>query len=158
MAKKVKLGFFSFTCCEGCMISFIEILNEKYFEWKDHIEIKYFRALKKVTPIGAMDIAFVEGAISTPGELKKIELIRKKAKKLVAVGSGAISGWPSNQRNKFSKEKEKKIAEAIKKFNQLKKIKPIKEMVKIDDEIPGCPVDQKLFIEKMEGYLNEGNS
>ena len=32
MAKKVKLGFFSFTCCEGCMISFIEILNEKFFE------------------------------------------------------------------------------------------------------------------------------
>ncbi len=154
MDKKLKLGFFSFTCCEGCMISFIEILNEKFFEWKDKIDIQYFKALKKVKPIGPMDIAFVEGAISTPDELKKLKLIRKKAKKLVAIGSGAINGWPSNQRNNFNKEKKKEIAEAVKKFNQMEKITPVKELIKIDDEIPGCPVDQKLFTKKMESYIN----
>ena len=154
MVKKLKVGFFSFTCCEGCLISFIEILNTKFFEWKDKIDIQYFKALKKVKPIGAMDIAFVEGAISTPEELEKLKLIRKKAKKLVAIGSGAINGWPSNQRNNFNKEKKKEIAEAIKKFNQMEKITPVKELIKIDDEIPRCPVDQNLFTKKMEGYLN----
>lgn len=154
MAKKVKLGFFSFTCCEGCMISFIEILNEKYFDWTKKIDIKYFRALKKVKPIRPMDIAFVEGAISTPSEIKKLKLIRKNATKLVALGSGAINGWPSNMRNDFNDVKKKEIAALIEKLNQIDKVSPIKKFVKIDDEIPGCPVDQKLFIEKMEGYLN----
>jgi len=66
MAKKLKVGFFSFTCCEGCVISVIEVFNEKFFEWRDRMDILYFRALKKVKPIRAMDVAFVEGAVSTP--------------------------------------------------------------------------------------------
>ncbi|MBU2576504.1 MAG: hypothetical protein KKF50_02175 [Nanoarchaeota archaeon] len=154
MAKKIKVGFFSFTCCEGCMISFIEILNEKYFDWTKKIDIQYLRALKKVKPIRPMDIAFVEGAISTQSEIRKLKLIRKNATKLVALGSGAINGWPSNLRNDFNDVKKKEIAELIKKLNQIETVSPIKKFVKIDDEIPGCPIDQKLFIKKMEGYLN----
>jgi len=154
MTKKLKVGFFSFTCCEGCMISFIEILNEKYFDWTKKIDIQYFRALKKVKPIRPMDLAFVEGAISTPSEIRKLKLIRKNATKLVALGSGAINGWPSNMRNDFNNVKKKEVAALVEKLNQIETVSPIKEFVKIDDEIPGCPIDQKLFIEKMESYLN----
>lgn len=154
MAKKLKVGFFSFTCCEGCMITFLEMLNKKYFDWTKKMDIKYFRALKKVKKIAPMDIAFVEGAITTPSEIRKLKLIRKNATKLVALGSGAINGWPSNLRNDFNNVKKKEIAGLIEKLNQIEKVSPIKEFVKIDDEIPGCPVDEKLFIEKMEGYLH----
>ena len=150
---KLKVGFFSFTCCEGCMISFIEVLNTKFFEWKDKMQIDYFRALKKVKPIKPMDIAFVEGAISTPDEEKKLKQIRANAKKVVAVGSGAITGWPSDLRNKFKGKKQEKILSTIKKLGQNEKIFPIKNFIKVDDEIPGCPVEEKLFIKKMEGYL-----
>jgi len=154
MAKKLRVGFFSFTCCEGCVVSFLEILNEKFFEWKDKIDIRYLRALKKVDEISEMDVAFVEGAISTESEIRKLKLIRKNAKKLVALGSGAINGWPSNLRNDFKGEKKKKVVKLVEKLRQIKKILPVKKIVKIDDEIPGCPIDEKIFIEKMEGYLN----
>ena len=150
---KPKVGFFSFTCCEGCAISLIEVLNTKFFEWKDKMQIDYFRALKKVKPIKPMDIAFVEGAISTPDEEKKLKKIRANAKKVVAVGSGAINGWPSDQRNKFKGKKQEAILPIIKKLGQNEKILPIKNFIKVDDEIPGCPVEEKLFIKKMEGYL-----
>jgi sulfhydrogenase subunit delta len=150
---KLKVGFFSFTCCEGCVISFIEILNEKFFEYKEKMQIEHLRALKKVKKISPMDVAFVEGAISTQSEIKRLKEIRKNSKKLVALGSGAISGWPSNLRNKFKGKKKEQIEPLIKKLNQLKKIKPIKEFVKVDDKIPGCPVNEKLFIKKMGGYL-----
>ena len=154
MAQKIKVGFFSFTCCEGCMIAFIETLNKKYFEWTKKIDIKYFKALKKVNKISPMDIAFVEGAISTPSEIRKLKLIRTNTKKLIALGSGAINGWPSNMRNDFNDVKKKEIKALIEKLNQIETVSPIKKFVKIDDEIPGCPVDEKLFIEKMESYLN----
>jgi sulfhydrogenase subunit delta len=150
---KPKVGFFSFTCCEGCMISFIEVLNTKFFEYKNKMQINYFRALKKVKPIKPMDIAFVEGAISTPEEEKKLKKIRTNAKKVVAVGSGAICGWPSDLRNKFKGKKQENILPIIKKLGQNKKILPLKNFIKIDDEICGCPVEEKLFIKKMEGYL-----
>lgn len=152
--KMKKVGFFSFTCCEGCTISFIEVLNKKFKEYSEKMEIKYLRALKKCSEISEMDIAFVEGAVSTKEEIIKLKEIRKNAAKVIALGSGAINGWPSNLRNNFNKEKMKKIKQIIKKQKQLKKIKPIKEIIKIDGEIPGCPVEEKLFIKKMEEYLN----
>jgi len=154
MVKKLRVGFFSFTCCEGCMINVIEVFNEKFFEWKDKIDIRYFRALKKVKPIVKIDVAFVEGAISTESEVRKLKLIRKNATKLIALGSGAINGWPSNLRNDFSLARKNKIADLIKEFGQLDRILPIKEYVKVDDFIDGCPADEKVFIEKMEGMLN----
>ncbi len=153
MKNKLKIGIFSFTCCEGCVISFIEVLNKKYFDYMEKIEITHLRALKKVKKISFMDIAFVEGAISTKSEIKKLKEIRKNAKKLVALGSGAIMGYPSDLRNKFKGKKKKEVEPLIKKLGQNKKILPIKNFVKVDDEIKGCPVDEKLFIKKMDGYL-----
>jgi len=151
---KPKIGFFSFTCCEGCMISFIEVLNTKFFEYKEKMQIEYFRALKKVKPIKPMDIAFVEGAVSTKSEEKKLRKIRANAKKVIAIGSGAINGWPSNLRNKFKGKKLEAIFPLIKKLDQKEKILPLKNFIKIDDEIPGCPIDEKLFVKKIEEYLN----
>ncbi len=153
--KRLKVGFFSFTCCEGCVISFLETLNKKFFEWKDEIDIKYLRALKKVDKIASMDIAFVEGAISTTSEIKKLKLIRKNAKKFVALGSGAINGWPSNLRNEIKGEAKKEVDKLIKKLNQIEKVSPIKCFVNVDEEIAGCPVDEKVFIKKMNGYIKE---
>ncbi len=152
---KIKVGFFSFTCCEGCTISFIEILNEKFDEYNEKIDIKYFRALRPVKPLEAFDIAFVEGAISTPEEIKKLKEIRKFAKKVVALGSGAINGWPSNLRNELKGEQKKKIMAIVKKLNQIEKISPIKEFINVDDEIIGCPVEKKIFTEKIDKYLQE---
>jgi sulfhydrogenase subunit delta len=151
---KKKIGFFSFTCCEGCTISFIEVLNKKYDEYAKKMQIVYLRALKKTKKISLMDIAFVEGAISTKDEIKKLKEIRKNAKKLVALGSGAINGWPSNLRNNFTGKKKEEVKKLAKELGQLDEVKPIGNFVKVDGEIQGCPVEEKVFIEKLEGYLN----
>ena len=135
------------------MISVIESLNEKFFEWKKRVDIRYFRALKKVKKIAPMDIAFVEGAISTESEMRKLKLIRANAKKLVALGSGAINGWPSNLRNDFKGAKKAEVAVLMKRLKQIESVLPIKKVVKVDDEIPGCPIEESVFIKKMEGYL-----
>ena len=149
----IKIGVFSFTCCEGCVVSFIEILNKKHAEYTKKMKIVNFRQLKTDKKIVQMDIAFVEGAISTESEIKKLKEIRKKSKKLIALGNGAVNGYPSNQRNKFSAEKKKLIQPLIEKFHQLKTIEPISKFVKVDDNIEGCPVSEQDLINKIEGYL-----
>ena len=116
---KKKVGLFSFTCCEGCIIVFIEALNTKYDEWTSKMNITNFRALKKVQPITKMDLAIVEGAITTPHEIEKLEKIRQKTSKLIAFGSGACNGYPSNQRNNFSQKLKQEIQPLIEKFNQI---------------------------------------
>ena len=150
---KLKIGLFSFTCCEGCIVTFIEVLNKRYFDYLEKIEIVNFRALRTSPKVEEMDIAFVEGAISTDSELRKLKEIRKKTKKLVALGSAAVNGYPSNQRNDFDKEKNERIREVLERMKQRKKISPVTELVKVDDEINGCPVDQNLFMDKLDEYL-----
>lgn len=150
---KIKVGVFSFTCCEGCTVVFLEILNKKYEEYMKKIDIVNMRTLKTSKQIKPMDIALVEGAISTESEIRKLKEIRKKTKKLIALGSGATNGYPSNQRNKFSAEKKKLIQPLIKKFHQNKTIEPISRFVKVDDNIEGCPVSEQDLINKIEGYL-----
>jgi len=148
-----RIGVFSFTCCEGCIVTFIELLNKKYDEYTKKMKIENFRQLKTNEKIKNLDIAFVEGAISTQSEVKKLKEIRSKSKKLVALGSGAVNGYPSNQRNKFDAKKKKEIQKLIEKFHQNKTIEPLNKFVKVDDEINGCPVEEKLLMEKIEGYL-----
>ncbi len=117
------------------------------------MKIENFRALKSDKKIVNLDIAFVEGAISTESEIKKLKEIRKKSKKLVALGSGAVNGYPSNHRNNFDSAKKKAIQPLIKKFNQINEISPLNKFVKVDDNILGCPVDEKILIKKIDGYL-----
>jgi len=155
MEKRIRVGFFSFTCCEGCMIQFMECLNKRYDKWMAKMDVVHFRALRKDKGknVENLDIAFVEGAISTKSEKEKLLKIRKKSKKLVAFGSGAVSGYPSDQRNCFDSKLKKKISPVVKKLGQISKISPLNKFVKVDDEMDGCPVTQKEIIKKIDGYL-----
>ena len=152
---KKRIGIFSFTCCEGCTVVFIEALNKKFDEWIKQINFTNFRALKTSKKILTMDIALVEGAISTESEVKKLKQIREKSKILIALGSGAANGYPSNQRNKFTKKNQQKIQHLIDKMHQNKTIEPLKTYVKVDDIIDGCPIEEFVLIEKIGSYLKK---
>ena len=156
--KKLRIGIFSFTCDEGCSISFLEILNKKFFEWKDFIDFKHFRLLQSKSEIKNLDFAFVEGAISNKGEVKKIKEIRKNAKNLILIGNCAISGSPSNSRNFFDEERKKEIEPIIRKFGHLKKVLSVKDVVKVDGEIPGCPLEEDKFVRFFEKIIEGGKN
>lgn len=149
----IKVGVYSFTCCEGCVIVLIESLNKNFDKWTKKIKFEDFRTLKPFKEVSKTDLAFVEGAISTESEVRKIKKIRARTKKLIALGSGAVSGYPSNQRNSFTGKKLKSIQPLLKKYKQINKISPINRFVKVDDQISGCPINQKILTKKIEGYL-----
>lgn len=153
--KKLKIGIFSFTGDEGCVINFLEILNYKFFEWKDHINIKYCKALKSKNVLENIDVAFVEGAISNKKEVRILKKIRKNSKKIVAIGSCAIDGSPANHRNFFDRATKKEIRPIMKKFGHIKKVVPLNKIVEVDAEVPGCPIIEKAFVDCLENYLKE---
>ncbi|MEM2175293.1 MAG: hypothetical protein QXI58_06705 [Candidatus Micrarchaeia archaeon] len=153
--KKLKVGWFSFTCCEDSTILFLELMNEYYSEWLDKIEFKYFRTLKKNNDIRDLDVAFVEGAIANYMEEEFLKEIRKNCKKLVAVGSCACTGSPSNQRNFFDNETKEEIQFILDRFGHRDKVSPLSEIVVVDDFIPGCPMNEELFLQKLNQYFKE---
>jgi len=157
MKKKLKVGIFSFTGDEGCVIYFLEMLNERYKEWFELIDFKHARILKRKSIVKDIDVAFVEGAISSKKEEEKLREVRNNSKRVVAIGSCAISGNPSNQRNFFNMETKQEIDFLLKRFNMNEKVLPISEFVKVDDVVPGCPMIEENFVEVLTKYLKEFN-
>jgi len=153
--KKLKIGWFSFTCCEDSTMVWIELMNQNYFKWKDLIEIKHARVMRRVNELKDIDVAFVEGAITTESDADKLKEIRDNSKRLVAIGSCAINGMPAAQRNNFNEELKKEIAFLIERFNQTEKVRTVRDIVKIDDEVLGCPMEEDVFMKVLEKYLNE---
>jgi len=153
--KKLKVGLFSFTSDEGCSMILLELMNNYFFEWKKFIEFKCFKLLKSKSELKDLDVAFVEGAISTFKEEKKLKEIREKSKKLVAIGSCAVIGSPSNQRNFFSEDTKKEIKLVLDKFGHRDKVSALNEIVKVDDNVQGCPMDENKFLETLNKYLRE---
>lgn len=153
--KRLRVGFFSFTGCEGCMVEFTEILNDKYFEWAPLLDVRYFRLIKGKNHMDEMDVAFVEGGISSDKEVARLLGIRKLAKKVVAIGSCAITGAPNNYRNTFDAKTLEEIKPILEKFGHRPKVTGIGEVVKVDAIVPGCPIMHGKFIEVLEGYMKE---
>jgi len=155
VSRKLVIGWFSFTCSGDGTIVFVELMNDKFFEWKDKIEFRHFNMLKSRNELKDLDVAFVEGAISTKKDLEKIKKIRKNCKKLVAVGACAITGMPAAQRNNFNQGTRKEIQFILDRFNHLDRVYPVGEVVKVDDTVPGCPIAPEKLNEVMNKYLAE---
>jgi len=155
MDKKLRVGWFSFTCCEDSTILFIELLNQHYQDWLKKIDFVHARALRRETngELQKMDVAFVEGAISSDRQEEKLKKIREKTNILIAVGSCAGVGSPSNQRNFFNRENLDEIKPILDKFKYKEKVLKLSEVVKVDELIPGCPMNEEIFLRMMEKYL-----
>ncbi|MFH1240138.1 MAG: hypothetical protein V1672_02880 [Candidatus Diapherotrites archaeon] len=152
MKKKLKIGFFDFTGCEGCQI---EILaqNYEFFKLLDDIEIVSMRLLKSTKKSPKMDVAFVEGAISSKKELPKLKEIRKQAKKVISIGSCATTGGYPKMRNDISPQLKEKIKPMIEKFKQID-VKPIHEHIKVEHLLHGCPPKGEEFIKLVRKLVN----
>jgi len=134
------------------MMVFLELLN-KHYEWLDKLDIMHCKTLKRDDKMKRMDVAFVEGAISSKEEEKELKEIRDNSRYLVAIGSCAVDGSPSNQRNLFDSKTKQEINFLVKKFKLNDKILPVKSFVAVDDIVTGCPMAEENFIRVLEKYM-----
>lgn len=157
MKRRLGIGWFSFTCCEDSTIIFTELLNDHYKEWFKLLNFKHAKILQTKNTLRGIDVAFVEGAITSQEMIRELKEIRKRCKRLVAIGSCAVQGMPAAQRNTFDTKTKKEIEFLVRKFKQAKKVYSVKDIVKVDYEVPGCPMDEKIFLEVLQSCLKEFN-
>ena len=154
--KKLAVSWVTFACCEDSTIMFVEMLNDHFFEWKEKLDFKYFPVLKsKNNDFTGSDATFVEGAIATKEDEERLKDIREKSKRIVAIGSCACTGLPSAQRNSFDESTRREIMMIVERFGHLEKVHPIKDIVKVDYPVPGCPMDEKMFYATLDKLLAE---
>jgi len=155
MAEKIKIGWFSFSCCEDNTIVMTEVMNDHWREWKEKFDFRHARVLKSKNIMDEFDVAFIEGAIASPEQEKSVKEIRALSKKLVAIGACAVIGLPAGQRNSFTEDQKKSIDFLVTRFGALPKVLRVADVVKVDAEVPGCPMDPKKFLEVVNKVVAE---
>jgi coenzyme F420-reducing hydrogenase gamma subunit len=153
--KKLRIGWFTFNCCEDSTIIFTELLNTHYREWKNMLDFIHAKVIRSANRWEEMDVAFVEGAISSAYQEERLKKIRGLSKKLVAIGSCACTGMPSAQRNQFDSPTKEEIKELLEQFKQSDRVKKLEEVVTVDDKVQGCPMTEEGFLKVLDKYLAE---
>ncbi len=134
-----RIAVFDFTSCEGCELQLAN-KEETLCEFLNAIKIVKFREVSSADE-GDYDVALIEGAISRADEVERIRAIRNHAKVLVAMGSCACFGGVNKLKNAYNLEEANREV-----YGDLPKetlsVRPVREVVPVDMEIPGCPVSK----------------
>jgi sulfhydrogenase subunit delta len=153
--KRLLVGWFSFTCCEDSTILLTELLNDHLDEWRKVIEFRHIKALKTKNSLAGLDVAFIEGAISSETQAKEAQQIRENAQYVVAIGACACTGKPSTSRNQFADEQiNERIQWYLSHFDYGKEVKRLDEVIQVDDMVRGCPMKVPSFLQTLEKYLD----
>ena len=152
--ERLVVGWFSFTCCEDSTILLTELLNDHLDEWKGMVEFRHMKALKTKNSLAGLDVAFIEGAISSESQAEEARQIRENSKYAVAIGACACTGQPSTSRNQFASEQiYERIQWYLSHFDYGKEVKRLGEVIQIDDMVRGCPMKVPSFLETLNKYL-----
>lgn len=150
---KPKLAVHKFTSCDGCQLAFLN-LGEQLLELFELADIVHFAEAGVIDPDALVDVAFVEGSISTPHELERIRLIRANSKYLVAIGACATSGGLQALRNgSHSTEWLGQIYASPQHIETLAEATAIAKHVKVDLELWGCPVSGRQVLAAVRDLL-----
>ncbi|MEN8254160.1 MAG: hypothetical protein ABFR33_01710 [Verrucomicrobiota bacterium] len=151
---KVKCAWFDFASCEGCQI---ELTNygEPFVELLEHVEPVEFREAMSEKTTEKIDVAFIEGSFSREADRRRLEEIRDRASVVVAYGACAASGGVNALKNHQDDYAEEVYGEDAKRPHlDSQKALPISAAIKVDYEIPGCPMDKAEFIRVVEQLVH----
>ncbi|MBN2183117.1 MAG: hypothetical protein JW715_14490 [Sedimentisphaerales bacterium] len=143
---KPRIAIFDFACCEGCQLQIVNLEEEildllgvaDVVEWREAMSEQSHE----------YDIAIVEGSITRPEDEKRLELIRSRAKVLIALGACATIGGVNKLKNNFDLDEVKECVygqAAGKPHLNTAMTKAADEVVQVDYKIHGCPIDRKEF-------------
>ena len=143
-----KIGVYGFTGCAGDQLMILNC-EDQLVDLFGATEIRSFVMAKSDNHEGELDVAFVEGSISTEEQLKKVKEIRERSKVLVAIGTCACWGGPQAMKLEEGgyEERYKKVYGNAKiAVSKAFEAQPVDAFVKVDLKIPGCPIDKAEFL------------
>lgn len=153
--------------CSGCHMSLLDI-DERLILLEAKIDLVYSPLVDAKEFPENVDVALVEGCISTEDDLRKIQTIRKNSRILVSLGDCAVTGNIPSMRTVFPLEKVlERIYDENATINQkvpstqvpklFERVRPLHEVVNVDVYLPGCPPSaENIFMaisELLEGRV-----
>ncbi|MBD3160726.1 MAG: NADH:ubiquinone oxidoreductase [Candidatus Eisenbacteria bacterium] len=149
---KPKVGVFSFTSCEGCQLTILN-LEDEMLDLLGAIEIVNFR--EAIDERGhEYDVAFVEGSITTPEEAEEVREIRERTKILVALGACATLGGINAIKNRHDlhQVRRKVYGDGAHHF-PTEATQRVRDVVPVEYEMHGCPISKREFLQVTKTLL-----
>jgi len=155
MGKRLKptLGIFGISGCAGCLLSII--FEENFKQITKIMDIKSFPFIKEDKYKGNFDYVLIEGTVCFDDDIEKLINLRKRTKKIVALGSCACFGGVPSIKNFMDQEKVMKLIYPV--YNHLKSENPtpINKHIKVDYYIPQCPPSKEEILEFFNCILTD---
>jgi len=115
------------------------------------------KTLKTNNSIEGLDVAFVEGAISSVSQAAEVRKVRENTEHVVAIG--ACTGKPSTSRNRIVGEQmDERIRWYMDHFDYARDVVPLDEVVRVDDRVRGCPMNASAFFRRGRSTWNSTRS
>ncbi|MHA2295140.1 MAG: NADH-quinone oxidoreductase subunit B family protein [Candidatus Hodarchaeales archaeon] len=162
MTKKT-LALVGLTGCTGCSVSFLD-LNEEILDVLDKFDLVHGSTLLDTKSFDHADICILEGCVANEHDLEKVTSARERADIIVTLGSCSCFGGINALRNLFSTKSvldrsyvvnettvRGQIPEEVPKL--LPKVKAVKDEIKVDYAIPGCPPIPELIKSGLKDIL-----
>ncbi len=147
--KKARLATVWLDGCSGCHMSIVDI-DEAILVVAQRADIVYGPLVDAQEFPPDVDVAIVEGAVSSQDDLEKIKRVRERSRILVALGDCAVTSNVPSMRNRLPV---KTILERVYIEGAdvqkgiptdgvptlLKQAIPLQDVVTVDQHVPGCP-------------------
>lgn len=160
---KVRLATVWLDGCSGCHMSFLD-MDERLIAMADKVDVVYSPLVDCKEFPEEVDVTLVEGAVGTVEDEEKIEVIRQRTKTLVSLGDCAVTGNVPSMRNTCGHQAVLQRAyienvtlqpqipsENVPKL--LDRVCPVREVVKVDVFVPGCPPSADTIHKLLAGLL-----
>jgi sulfhydrogenase subunit delta len=142
------------TACSGCQLTLFNC-EADLLELAERFTFAYFpMGFTGLSITGPFDVAFVEGAVSTPDDLEILIKLRSRSRFLVAFGTCALWGGVAAMNNH---EARNDLLETVygtgggemKSFNP----QPFRHFIKVDFAIAGCPPEKAELLATLAALL-----
>ena len=153
MAVKPRVAVHKFSSCDGCQLAFINA-GEDLLTLTELVDVVHFAEAGPVDEEAEVDIAFVEGSVSTPQELERVKQVRANSKLLITIGACATAGGIQALRNMANaREWVEGIYAQPQYIQSLDTATAIGDHVKVDFQLWGCPVNGRQVLAAVRALL-----
>lgn len=150
---KPSIAVHKFSSCDGCQLALIN-LGEPLLLLSKLVDIKHFAEAGPVDEDAKVDIAIIEGSISTSIDLERLKKIRDHSTYVMSIGACATSGGIQALRNMHNTNHWiTDIYANPSVIDSLDKSTAIKDHITVDMELWGCPVNQRQVLNAIRSLL-----
>lgn len=149
---KPRVAVFSLTGCEGCSLVILE-QEDRLLDVLGAVEFVNFREAMTERS-WRIDVGFVDGAVSTPDDERELRRYRDACTTLVAIGACACLGGINTLKNRqLRSEYAACVYGDRSEWFPTADARPISAVVKVDYELPGCPMSGAEFLRCVTALL-----